>query len=245
MAGTGVSTAIETKKIHDLFAWAQYPRIDNFGQYDPQKGPNGERYWKPDSNILTPPNTPVTSLYDGTVTNVRQTSWGQTVVTIKMDTPLNTLATHEFYEHLGNATVVKGQRVKAGDLIGHTSSNPTVPALGFGFYSGDVYGSGPEWQALQNDLKPGGANLLNPTGVLNTIASGSYPTAGTGEGYGGSGPCDTPVVGGLICFIQNNLATWALTVGFFLLGLVLIILGFVILIHPNPETLVKAGELAA
>lgn len=243
MAGTGVSTEQQGKQVVNLFGWALYNRIDNFGQYDPQTGPNGERYWKPDSNILTPPNTPVTSLYNGTVTNVRQTSWGQTVVTIKMDTPLNTLATHEFYEHLGNATVTQGQHVKSGDLIGHTSSTPGVPALGFGFYSGDVYGSGPEWQTLQNDLKPGGAGLLNPTAVLDAVKGGTLPTstsqyrAAQNSGTG----CDTPIVGPIICFIQQS----ALVVGFFLLGLVLIIIGFIILIHPSPETLLKAGELAA
>lgn len=153
--------------------WWDYNRIDAFGTIDPQ-GP----YWKPDSNIQVPGNYPVTALLPGTVTNVERTSWGQTVVTVKLDTPLNSLATHTFYEHLSGATVSQGQRVNQGDLIGYNNPPGSVP-LGFGLYPGDVYGYGPGWNQLQNDLKPGGAGLLNPTNLLNAARGGQNVVTST------------------------------------------------------------------
>ncbi len=148
--------------------WYEYPRIDNFGQRDPQ-GP----YWKPDSNILTPPGYPVTALLAGQVTSVQRTGWGQTVVTIKLARPLNRLATHIFYEHMHSSTVHVGQRVAAGDLIGHANLTGEGANLGFGLYSGDIYGSGPAWATLQDDLRPGGAGLLNPVPLLNAAKYGT------------------------------------------------------------------------
>lgn len=166
--------------------WYTFARIDNFGSIDPQGA-----YWKPDSNILTPPGYPVTALLDGQVTSTQRTAWGQTVVTIKLAQPLNSLATHCFYEHLHDSTVQKGQRVSAGALIGHANYSGEGAALGFGLYSGDIYGSGPAWSILQNDLRPGGAGLLNPVALLNAAAAGKLgtplPTFGDG----------TPLPGGL------------------------------------------------
>lgn len=143
--------------------WYTFPRIDNFGTIDPA-GP----YWKPDSNIQLPGNYPVTALLPGTVTSIQTTSWGQHVVTIKLDSALNSLATHTFYEHLSSSApgLAIGQHVTAGQLIGYNNPSGAVP-LGFGLYSGDVYGSGSAWTTLQQDLAPGGAGLLNPTSLLN------------------------------------------------------------------------------
>lgn len=147
--------------------WFSYPRIDNFGSIDPQGN-----YWKPDSNILCPAGYPVTALLPGVVTSVSRTNWGQSVVTIKLNKPLNSLANHTFYEHMHSAMVRGGQAVSAGDLIGYTNYQGEGANLGFGLYSGDVYGSGSAWSVLQNDLKPGGAGLLNPVPLLNSAASG-------------------------------------------------------------------------
>lgn len=164
-----------------LKPWYQYPRIDNFGSIDPQRGANNSTYWKPDSNVLTPPGYPVTALLPGTVTSVSRTSWGQSVVTIKLDKALNRLANHIFYEHMHDSSVRSGQHVNSGDLIGHANLQGEGAALGFGLYSGDVYGSGQAWSILQNDLKPGGAGLLNPVALLNSAASGQL-LVGSGGG---------------------------------------------------------------
>lgn len=145
--------------------WYTWPRIDNFGQKDPEGN-----YWKPDSNIQIPGNYPITALLPGVVTSVQRTTYGQSMVTIKLDSPLNSLATHTFYEHMSSATVTPGQHVPAGALIGYNNPNGQVP-LGFGLYSGDVYGSGPEWQTLQSDLAPGGAQKLNPVALLNAASN--------------------------------------------------------------------------
>lgn len=183
--------------------WYSYARIDNFGQIDPQGA-----YWKPDSNILTPPGYPITALLPGMVTSTQRTGWGQTVVTIRLNSPINRLATHTFYEHMHDATVHTGQRVQAGDLIGHANYSGEGAALGFGLYSGDIYGSGPAWNILQNDLKPGGAGLLKPVSLLNAAASrsGGTPTIvndsssfpfgsdGSGGGQDQGDPTYTPLL---------------------------------------------------
>lgn len=165
-------------------AWYTFPRIDNFGTIDPA-GP----YWKPDSNVQLPGNYPVTALLSGTVTSIQVTSWGQHVVTVKLDSPLNSLATHTFYEHLSNSApgLTTGQHVTAGQLIGYNNPSGSVP-LGFGLYSGDVYGSGSAWSTLQQDLAPGGPGLLNPTSLLNSSSgNGSSLLSSLTSGASGGG----------------------------------------------------------
>jgi len=172
--------------------WWTYNRIDNFGTIDPQGN-----YWKPDSNIQIPGSYPVTALLPGTVTGVQVTSWGQTIVTLKLDTPLNNLATHSFYEHMGSATVAVGQHVNQGDLLGYNNPSGLAP-LGFGLYPGDVYGSGPGWNQLQSDLQPGGAGLLNPTNLLDNAKAGK-PLASCNCPFlyfdGGDGTCHSYIPG--------------------------------------------------
>jgi murein DD-endopeptidase MepM/ murein hydrolase activator NlpD len=148
--------------------WWYYPRVDNVGYYPDPQGP----FRKPDTNVQIPGNYPVAAILPGVVTSVQSTSWGgQEVVTIKLDSPLNNLATHTFYEHMGSATVSQGQHVNQGDTIGYNNPDGMVP-LGFGLYSGDVYGSGPAWDVLQQDIGPGGARLLDPVPLIESVAAG-------------------------------------------------------------------------
>lgn len=161
--------------------WWTFPRIDNLGVYPDPAGP----FYKPDSNIQIPGRYPIVAISPGTVTSVRQTSWGQTVVTIMLDTPLNNLATHQFYEHMSEADVSVGQHVSQGDMIGKNNYAGQVP-LGFGFYSGDVYGSGVAWQTLQNDLKTNGSNgLLSPVGFLTLMGGGQSTDTSSSSTTGG------------------------------------------------------------
>lgn len=149
-------------------AWWYYPRIDNIGYYPDPQGP----FRKPDTNIQIPGNYPVAAILSGVVTSEQNVSWGgQTVVTIKLDTPLNSLATHTAYQHMGSAIVSQGQHVNQGDIIGYNNPDGMVP-LGFSLYSGDVYGSGPAWDILQQDIGPGGAHLLDPVPLITSIAAG-------------------------------------------------------------------------
>ncbi|MDE2589756.1 MAG: hypothetical protein KGL95_08845 [Patescibacteria group bacterium] len=203
---------------------------------------------KPDINICIPQaNYPITALGSGYVTNIDKVSpWGY-AVTVKLDTPHNAVATHDAYLHLASIdpSLYVGAHVQPGSMIGTGGNNQTgsgkQPAgVGYAWYNGDQYGYGSTWNQYV-----GSANL-NPTSFFNNVTNNPaipYSNAATQAGANsytqGSG-CDTPIVGPLICFIQKS----ALVVGFFLLGLVLIIIGFVILIHPDPSTLIKGAALA-
>lgn len=167
---------------------SQFSRVDNLGAYPDPAGP----YYKPDSNIQLPPGYPIVAISPGTVTSVQATSWGQTVVTVKLDTPINDQATHQFYEHMSSETVNVGQHVNQGDLVGY--NNEGSPPLGFGFYSGDVYGSGSAWQTLQNDLAAHGNNSqLSPVSFLDSMA-GIIPS---------SMSTATSASGGALSFLQK------------------------------------------
>lgn len=168
---------------------SQFSRVDNLGAYPDPAGP----YYKPDTNVQLPPGYPVIAISPGTVTSVQQTSWGQHVVTVRLDDRHNDLATHEFYEHMSSANVAPGDHVNQGDTIGY--NNEGSPPLGFGFYSGDVYGSGSAWQILQNELAAHGNNSqLSPVAFLDSMA-GITPPAGTNT--------STSASGGVLSFLQR------------------------------------------
>lgn len=228
-------------------AWFNHPFAHDYAGKEPYGN-----FPKPDINYQNiPAGTPITSLTQGTVTNIDKVSpWGY-AVTVKMDSPYNAIATHAAYLHLTTVdnSLYVGKHLQEGDVIGTGGGNITgsgqQPAgVGFAFYNGDAYGYGPTWNRYV------GSKQLDPTSFLSTFSSASPSTLAQANNIvaaqnASNTGCDTPVIGGLICWIQSQLATWALTVGFFLIGLILIILGFVILIHPNPETLVKGAALAA
>jgi hypothetical protein len=219
-------TGVSENAIAGNFAWLKYPRIDNFGSIDPQGN-----YWKPDSNVLTPPGFPITNLYPGTVTSVQRTSYGQTVVTVKLDNAINPLATHVFYEHLHDANVGIGQHIASGSLIGHANYKGEGANVGVGLYSGDIYGTGSSWQTLQNDLAPGGQGLLNPTKILDSFKNG------TATQYSTSQSVNPPSCGLL------DIGCWATTIGehiaVFLIAIIMIILGFYLLAEKEVTGLAK------
>lgn len=140
-------------------------------------------YYQPDANIAAPWEMPIVAIKSGVITSVQVTDWGQTVITQKFDVPLNSLATHMFFEHLSSSSVSIGQRVKPGDVLGKNGTAGVGILLGVGLYSGDVYGSGQAWQVLQNDLKPGGSHLLDPTGLIESLRNGTpiVPNSNTGN----------------------------------------------------------------
>jgi murein DD-endopeptidase MepM/ murein hydrolase activator NlpD len=220
--------------------WYTYPRIDNFGQKDPA----GD-FWKPDSNVQVPGNYPITALLPGTVTSIQNTSFGQKVVTIKLDHPLNSLATHTFYEHMsGSAPGLSiGQHVQAGSLIGYNNPSGQVP-LGFGLYSGDVYGSGSEWGTLQQDLAPGGAQQLNPVNLLNQAQKGNLNINNPGgltSSYNQpvTGTCAPWDIGCMLTQSNSALASIGEAIAIFVLALVLIVVGFFLLAEK------QAGQVVA
>lgn len=155
--------------------WYMYPRVDNIGSPDPFGG-----FAKPDSNIQLPAGYPVTALLAGTVTSVDSSSpWG-CAVTVKLDSPINSLATHTAYLHMGGINVTQGQHVNVGDLVGtnggsNACGTQKVP-LGFALYSGDAYGYGNAWNTLMANVK----GALNPVPVLNTAVADSGATVTQG-----------------------------------------------------------------
>lgn len=219
--------------------WYTYPRIDNFGTQDPQAGTG----WKPDSNIQIPGLYPITALLPMTVTSVQVTGFGQTVVTGKLDTPLNSLATHTFYEHMSSSTVGVGQHVNSGDLIGYNNPSGQVP-LGFGLYSGDVYGSGPAYNILQNDLQPGGAGLLNPVNLLNQAQKGNLvPTMLGSYNQGIGNPLDA--IGNFFSMLGGLFADPVRIIKG-AIGLVLVLVGLVLMVKQLvPPEVAQAAKVVA
>lgn len=207
-------------------AWYNYPWTDDYAG----KEPFGN-FPKPDINIQNiPAKTPITALAQGVVTNVDTTSpWG-CAVTIKMDQPYNAVATHTAYLHLSGTSVAVGQHVVEGQQIGVGGGNQTcgsqqVP-VGFAFYNGDQYGYGSTWNQYV------GSPQLNPVSFLSTFKSASPSTlaqANTIIAAQGSSNCDTPIVGWFICQLPQFFAR----VGLFLVGLVFLIIGGIMLIHPE------------
>lgn len=228
------STGVSENAIAGNFAWLSYPRIDNFGQIDPQ-GP----YWKPDSNVLTPSGYPITNLYPGTVSSVQRTSWGQTVVTVRLDNPLNALATHTYYEHMHDASVQVGQHLASGNLLGHANHSGEGANIGVGLYSGDVYGSGSAWQTLQNDLKPGGAGLLNPTKILDSFKNGTATQPSKSQSLPQNAPCAPWDFSCVWNGLSGGLANIGEHIAVFLIAIVMIILGFFLLAEKQVTSLAE------
>jgi murein DD-endopeptidase MepM/ murein hydrolase activator NlpD len=232
------NTGVSQNAIAANFAWLKFPRIDNFGSIDPQGN-----YWKPDSNVLTPSGYPITNLYPGTVTSVQRTGYGQTVVTVKLDNAINSLASHVFYEHMHDASVSPGQHIASGTLVGHANHTGEGAAVGVGFYSGDVYGTGSAWQVLQNDLKPGGAGLLNPTKILDSFKNGTATAQSASQSLPQNAPCAPWDIQCMVSKLQ--LQGIGESIGIFVLALVLIIVGFFLLAEKQVTALGKTAAKAA
>lgn len=181
-------------------AWYEYPRIDAYGSPDPFGG-----FPKPDSNIQVPDGYAITALLPGTVTGINapdgsMPAWGA-VVTIKLDTPINSIATHTAYLHLASIApgITKGAHVAAGDLVGYSGGSRAagtqkVP-VGFALYAGDYYGYGPEWSKYLGNA------ALNMTSLLDQAAAGKLnipATPGTATPAAAGGMIDiTNMIPGL------------------------------------------------
>ena len=163
--------------------WYMYPRIDQYGGPEPYGN-----FPKPDSNILVPEGTPVTSPLSGVVSGINapdgsMPGWGA-VVTIKLSTPYNPVADHMAFLHLTSIApgLHVGSPVSVGQQIGIAGSGGATPpgtqpaALGFAFYHGDYYGYGPTWSQYV------GSPQLNPVPFLDSLKGGAPITGGTTTG---------------------------------------------------------------
>lgn len=235
--------------------WWTYSRVDGYGSPDPFGG-----FPKPDSNIQYPAGAPVAALLPGTVSGINAPNGSVppygAVVTIKLDQPLNKLATHTAYLHLSRPYNVKvGQHVSAGDLIGfnggiNAAGSQKVP-LGFALTSTDYYGYGAGWK--QN---LGNANL-DPTGLLGAAQSGNLnnylqglklnPVNLTGQ----SGSQQPGSIGGAATAVSSWLAplqsigvSWGEHIAIFLIALLMIALGLYLIAEKQVNQVAGAAVKA-
>src|SRR5713101_5499443 len=202
--------------------WYTFPRVDNIGSPDPFGG-----FPKPDSNIQTPDNYPITALLSGVVSGINSPSgtiptFGA-VVTIKLDHALNSLATHTVYLHLASVApgLHIGSHVNAGDLIGQSGGSAAAGSqkapVGFALYSGDYYGYGSAWGNMTK------ANLLgplNPVSLLNQIAQNGINSIQSTVGN---------LLSGLGVLNPASVQKGVLRGGLVVVGAVLVIVGLVVL----------------
>lgn len=142
--------------------WYEYPRVDNYGVFPDPFG----NYPKPDSNIECPAGTMITALAPGTVSGVETPSWagGLYSVTVRLDTPVNQLATHMAYNFLQDNSVSVGEHIAAGQQIG-TASSKYGFGMAFALTNDDVYGT-------DTFMQYAGNQLLNPVSVLDAAKGG-------------------------------------------------------------------------
>lgn len=151
--------------------WWFYPFANDYGG----KEPFGN-FPKPDLNIQVPDGFPVVAILPGTVSGINSPTGGipsyGAVITIRLDTPVNAIATHTAYLHLASvaSNMRVGVHVEQGDLVGYNggalaAGTQKVP-LGFALYNGDYYGYGPTWAEYL------GSPQLNPYNLVKTAAGG-------------------------------------------------------------------------
>lgn len=192
-----------------LNGWWLFPRIDNLGQPDSFGG-----FPKPDSNIQLPDNFPIVNLLPGTVsgTNLGSDAWGASV-TIRLDSPINSLADHFAFLHLADVTVKVGDHVNTGDLIGHNGGNHAAGSqkvpLGVALYHGENYGhDGWQYETQANLTGNGKLNIVPlldaaKTGKLTLSVGPASPLVYYNSSNGSSG---TGVVNNIPDLIGNLIA---------------------------------------
>lgn len=216
--GGGGSTTVPST-INGHKAWWTFPRIDNLGGVEPFGG-----FPKPDSNIQIPAGYAVEALLPGTISGIDTSSaWGASV-TVKLDRPINSLATHTAYLHLRcDIQVRTGQHVSFGQLLAYNGlsqacGSQKVP-LGFALYAGDMYGSGSAWSYMTKSNLNGGP--LDPVPLLNSARSGSMSVQPGGGGDLITGGTTTSVAGTYTPLLEQVHETLINTPGFYGIALAL------------------------
>jgi len=220
---------------------------------------------KADSNILVPFGAPITALASGTVSGVNTPEgsvpgWGQ-AITVKLDNPLNDIATHMAYIHLGKLNGLQnGQHVNRGDILGYAGNSVSGAATGFALTPSDFYGRGWQWNAYTNTANHKPDERLDPVPFLNSMAYNTnnsgiagYDTArqqlnnNLSTGSTTTGGSTTGGVNPLGNFFGLDLTRLADATLLFIVGLVLIIVGTLFLMNKmniNPaKGVAKAAEV--
>lgn len=175
-------------------------------------GQNGEQ----GVDVATPFHTPISNLYSGTVVEAQYGSAGG-IVGIATNVPgLGQVV--EYFLHLDLINVAKGQIVKVGQIVGLSGGETPAqaPTLGGLHPAQPQFSTGPHTEfGFFQGLPFMSQNAGNPLGFLHPDTSSNTPTAsgttGTGNSNGSSSSvpayCNIPVLGGLLCPQQAQVAT--------------------------------------
>lgn len=230
---SGENTITQTAPDQQVPAWYTYGRNDNFGSYPDPEG----AFPKPDSNIIVPGKTVFTSLFPGTVSGIDSTSSYGQVITIKLDKPLNTAATHIAYLHLNSVSsnLKVGSHVNAGTIVGNGGAGQSMSGAppGFALTQSDMYGHGSGWA---DNVKGTWINpLLNPVPVLEAAKAGKLGSLGATDPANTSGSntdnniCAPWDIACMITNLQPTLVNWGEHIAVFSIALLLVILGVYLL----------------
>lgn len=224
--------------------WWQYPLINDYGQPDRYGG-----FPKPDMNIDVPAGVPITALLSGVVSGINSPGggapeWGN-VITIKLDNPYNSLATHEAYLHLASIApgLKVGDKISAGQIVGYSGGINPGPGLqsasvGFAWYNGDYYGFGPEWSKYL------GSSQLDPTKIFNDLQSGSFK-------IGTTNPVNPLPVSDILSAIglpsPDDVKNFFEQFGLVVFGMILLLVGVIVVFFSSDagkESANKAAQVA-
>lgn len=182
--------------------WYTYPSDAPGSSYGQIIDPLGN-YLKPDVNFRVPSGTPITALSGGVVTSVSDLGGccGGLSVTVKMNTPLNSLATHTSYNFLGSTSVQPGQSISYGQQIGTAGSSYGINQA-LALTSDNVWGNGTFNQNAQ------GNPLLDPHLLLASLgSSASAPSSSSSSSSSSGGILGFNFFAPLINFVQSAIIT--------------------------------------
>jgi hypothetical protein len=231
--------------------WYNFPMDSPGGGYgemrDPACSGSPNCYLKPDTNIQVPSGTPITSLFSGTVTSVKDQggSDGGLSVVVRNDDPnaINSTATHVAYNFLGNSTVSVGQHVGKGQIVG-TAGSPYGINFALALTPDD------NWGGQSFGLNAKGDPRLDPRPLLLATRSGSpilpygsiTPASPDGNCAAWDFGCQLTNFFGSI---GQQITNAGEKIAIFAIALTLVILGFYLMMHRQiNEAAVHGGELA-
>jgi hypothetical protein len=160
-------------------------------------------------------------------------------VTLSIDNPPNSIATHQAYNYMGNIAVSQNQRVQAGQVVGYSRGGSGI-CTAFALTNDARYGNG-TFSQYNGDPR------LNPYPFLLAFRAGkALPIIGdTGGGAGGITGGGASSSSDILTWLQNNVFSIFREIGIFLLALMLIVAGILLLAGKQIEETVKTGAKGA
>lgn len=222
-------------------------------------------------DVATPLHTPITNIYAGKVVQAQYGGAGG-IVGVLVNVPgLGSVI--EYFLHLDSIDVKVGQQLNVGDRVGLSGGelagtpggmHPAAPQFStgphteFGFFHGTPFASADAGNPIKY-LHPG-SSTSGGTPVPAATAATNTPAADITSGL-----CDVPFFGGLLCLgqnagqaagaaaaqsepVKNAIAGITISferIGFFVIALVLALVGVVLVAYQPAQESVKTGVKAA